>query len=585
MSDRPADKPSYEELERDLLVQRQRCKAIRAGARDGLWEWDIKRDTLTLSDRWCEMLGYTAAEIGSSSAAWFSLVDPRDVDRLHFEMDLHLRGVTPSMEVEYRMHHRDGHEIWMFVRGVALREDDKPVRMAGSQTDVTDLKRKEENYFQGTFYDSLTSLANRSLFLDRLAFLVNRGKRGSGHPFVVLLLDIDRFKVLNQRFGQSACDALLVAVARRLERHIGASNTIARIGGDEFGLIIDGAEKLVVGIHEAERMIAELKEPIDIGIEEVELTLSVGAVFNDGHYASADDVLRDAGSAMYRAQSKGGDRFEIFDERMNLEAVALLKIESALRRGIADNQFKLYYQPIIDLADGAIAGCEALLRWEHPEHGLVMPDEFIGVAEHSGLIVPLGEWVVHEACRQSRAWQDDGLDPHSIAVNISARQFAVGNVEQLVQEALDAYSLPGSSLQVELTETVVMEEPEGALQIIRALEAMGVQLVMDDFGTGYSSLAYLKKFRFGSLKIDRSFVQDMTEDAETAALVAAVIGLSHSFRSECVGEGVETAEQLSYLRLLNCDKAQGFLFSRPLPADDFAELLRTGIKGWHSLLF
>ncbi len=571
--------------EKALGQSEQRYAAAVKGANDGIWDWDLVSDTVYYSARFCELLGYEEGDLGDSPKNWFSKVHPDDIEHLRLEIDLHLRQVTPRLKVEYRMQHRSGGYVWMLTRGVANFEEGHAVRMAGSQTDISDRKAGEERALQGTFYDRLTGLANRLLFLDRLGFLIRRAEKNGDYGFAILFIDLDRFKLLNESYGHALGDALLADVGKRLSKVIGTGDTLARLGGDEFGVILDGVTDPGACLYQAQLLLDAFSEPFIIGGDAAHLTASIGIALNDGRYGRSDDLLRDADTAMYRAKKKGRARYEVFDEQMHHEAVAFMRVEADLKRALYASEFELFYQPIIDLSDGSIAGSEALVRWNHPERGLVMPGEFIPIAEESGLIVPLGEWIMFEACRQCRHWLDQGLEPGMVSVNLSAHQLKSGKVQELVEGALSQAGLDGRRVQIELTESAVMEDPEGAIQVFRDIEKLGVSFGVDDFGTGYSSLAYLKSFRFGALKIDRSFIQDITTDAENAALVAAVIGLSHSFRAKCVGEGVETAEQLSYLRLLRCDQAQGYLFSRPVPAAVFEETLRSGVQGWHQLLF
>lgn len=579
------DVSSEIEHERVLSESEQRYVLALLGANDGIWDWDLRSGAVYYSARFCELLGYPAGGLGDTPDSWFDKVHPEDIDALRVEIDLHLKRVTPRLRVEYRVRHRDGHYLWMLTRGVAVFEGDEATRMAGSQTDISERKADEERILQGALYDRLTGLANRSLFLDRMGFLIRRARKSEGHGFTVLFIDVDRFKTVNEGYGHIEGDVLLAEIGKRLSTVISTGDTLARLGGDEFGIVLDGVSEVASAAHTAGRALAALDEPFHVQGEPVTLTASIGVAVNDGRYERSDDLLRDADTAMYRAKQKGRARYEVFDEAMHHQATAILRTETELRRGVTAGEFELFYQPIIDLTDGSIAGSEALVRWNHPERGLVAPGEFIPVAEESGLIVPLGEWIMNEACRQCQTWVDAGLEPGSVSVNLSARQFKSGSINELIGTALERSGLEGRRLHVELTESAVMDEPEQAIAIFREMERSGVRFVVDDFGTGYSSLSYLKRFRFGSLKIDRSFVQDLATDAENAALVAAVIALSHSFRSTCVGEGVETTDQLSYLRVLKCDLAQGYLFSRPVPAPEFEEMLRSGVKGWHRLLF
>ncbi len=565
-----------ERLERDaqLAASEERYRTAIEGAKDGIWDWDLTDDAVFFSARWKRILGYEDDEIGTSPDEWLGRVHPEDIEGLRFEIDLHLQGVTPHLEHEYRLQHKDGSWRWVLTRGVAVRADGVAVRIAGSQTDITERKQAEDRLVHDALYDHLTTLANRSLFLDRVGFLSARARRSPAYTFAVLVIDVDRFKLINETRGQSVGDEVLVETARRLAQAARGSDTVARLGADEFGVLMDGLDDFTEASHAAEEILEALRDPIETADgEPLAVTGSVGIAVSTGESCVGDEILRNADIAMHRAKAAGGNRYEVFDAWMHQEAITHARTERELRRAIDSGQLELHYQPIVSMDDGVIRGAEALVRWRHPEQGLLFPGAFIPVAEESGLIAPLGEWVMREACRQNATWRAEGLPAISISVNLSAHQFRSATLKPLVRSALEDVALPGDALTVELTESVVMSDPEEAMAVIADLEELGVSLAMDDFGTGYSSLGYLKRFRFGSLKIDRSFIQDVDEDAQSASLVAAVIGLSHSFRARAVGEGVETVDQLSYLRLLRCDMAQGYLFSRPVPAADFAQLL------------
>jgi diguanylate cyclase (GGDEF)-like protein len=434
-------------------------------------------------------------------------------------------------------------------------------RMGGSTTDITRFKLTEEQLQHDAFHDTLTGLANRALFTDRLARAVQRTKTDRTYCFAVLFLDLDRFKVVNDSLGHEAGDHLLVETARRLESCIRDQDTVARLGGDEFTILIEEADDPTEATRVAERIQKAIKKPFVLGGQEAFTTASIGIAFSQTGYDNPNDILRDADIAMYRAKMAGKARHEVFDHRMHAKAVELLQLESDLRRSIQREELEVHYQPIVVLESGEISGFEALVRWRHPQRGLMSPGEFLPIAEETGLIIPMGWWILREACRQTRTWQKRFPDKSNltVSVNLSPKHLSQPDVVQQIEQALKVTSLPPKTLKLEITEGAIMED--SAIEPLEKLKALKVDLHLDDFGTGYSSLRYLHKFPIDASKIDRSFIAKVVEDAETQQIVKAMVTLSHALGMKVVAEGVETADQAAYLRDLDCEYGQGFLYS------------------------
>ena len=433
-------------------------------------------------------------------------------------------------------------------------------------------KKAEERLAYLAQYDSLTGLANRALFQDRLQQSVARAER-SGGLLALVFIDLDRFKAVNDTFGHDCGDALLREVAARIKGRVRESDTVARLGGDEFALILENVSETEDAARVARDVQQRLLEPIDLAGYEIPVPASIGIALWPA--SGNEKLLKDADAAMYRAKRQGGNRYQFYTEEMNRQATARLALERDLRIALDDEQFELFYQPQVDLSTGNVAGAEALLRWRHPGRGLVSPGEFVPILEDMRLIVPVGRWVLGAACRQGRVWRQEGLPPVRISVNLSAQQFGRGELTDDVARALAEGLLDPELLELEITESLLMEDPETALQTLARLKAdLGdVGLSIDDFGTGYSSLYRLKALPVQRLKIDRSFVKDLPDDPGDVAITAAVIRLAHDLGLGVVAEGVETAEQLDFLRNLGCDEAQGFFFGKAVPAEDFAALL------------
>jgi diguanylate cyclase (GGDEF)-like protein len=445
-------------------------------------------------------------------------------------------------------------------------------------TDVTQRKRTEEQLLHDAFHDALTGLPNRALFMDRLEVLLAKSQgrqRKSEHLFAVLFLDLDRFKVVNDGLGHVAGDRLLVAIARRLEECLRPGDSVARLGGDEFTVLLDDVASTADALRIADRIQEELSRPFELAGQEVFTTASIGVAFGGKGYREADELLRDVDTAMYRAKALGKARAEVFDEAMRARAVEILQLETQLRRALERRELRLYYQPIVRLQTGEIDAMEALVRWESPERGLVPIGEFLPVAEESGLIVPIGEWVIGEACRQLRAW-DDLLCPQrplAVNINISGREFIQPDLVACLREALEETGLDPARVRIEITESVIMDDAMAAQATLDRLSDLGVKLHMDDFGTGYSSMSHLRDFRLDALKIDRSFVSHIGPGGEHAEIVRTIVALGHNLGLEVVAEGVETAEQALLLRSLGCEYGQGFHFAKPLPAEAARTLL------------
>ncbi len=543
------------------------------GANDGIWDWDLQTGRIYYSPRWKAMLGWDDDGIGESPAEWFDAVHPDDLARVRAGVDDALAGRKAHFEEEYRIRHRDGSFRWVLGRGFALRgPDGVAYRMAGAQTDVTDRRA----------FDPLTGLPNRALFVEHLEAAMNRARRRHGYLFAVLFLDLDRFKLINDSLGHLAGDLLLTALAKRLASCVRPDDVVGRFGGDEFAVLLDNVAGPEDGTRVAERILASLREPVDLKGSDAAVSASIGIAFSATGYEAADELLRDADTAMYRAKALGRDRYEVFDEAMRRRVLGLLQLEGDLRRAMERGELVVHYQPIVSLRDGRLLGFEALLRWQSAQRGLVRPVEFIDVAEDSGLIVPIGEWVLHEACRQLVSWRARFPERRGLTVNVncSARYLTRSDVAERFEQVLGATGLEPAALTLEITESALIEASDPLDRFFARLKELGVGLTLDDFGTGYSSLTYLHRFPLDALKVDRTFVARLGDGSEDGrAFVRSIVALARSLRMGVIAEGVETLGQVVQLRGLDVETAQGFFFAEALDAAS-AEALIAGVPPW-----
>jgi len=444
--------------------------------------------------------------------------------------------------------------------------------------DITERKAAEQQLLHDAFHDGLTGLFNRSLFINRLSHSLEIHRRRDTYAFAVLFLDMDRFKIVNDSLGHLLGDQLLIAVARRLEECLRPGDTVARLGGDEFSMLLDDITGLADATRVAQRIMETMSEPFALEGHEVYATTSIGIACSTTGYTRPQDMLRDADTAMYRAKALGRARCEVFGQEMHAHALNLLQLEMDLRRAIERDEFEVYYQPIIALGDRRIAGFEALARWRHPDRGLILPEEFIPLAEETGLIIAIDRRIMRQACLQVAEWhrrhpRHRGL---SLSANVSSRQFLQPELIDFIQQTLEETGLEAGDLKLEITESVVMSNPENTVSMLLKLKALDVRLQIDDFGTGYSSLSYLQRFHIDSLKIDRSFIHHLGNDEESLEIVRTIVSLAHNLHMEVLAEGVETEEQLDLLRDLKCEYAQGFYFSHPVPAEQIDAMLEKG---------
>jgi diguanylate cyclase (GGDEF)-like protein/PAS domain S-box-containing protein len=519
-----------------------------------------------------------ALAVGRTDFDFFA--DEHAAQALRDEQEI-IRTGQPLVNVEEKETRADGDVRWVSTTKLPLRDrTGNIIGTFGISRDITARKQVEEQLQRQAFYDPLTDLPNRALFLDRLQHLFHRASRALGKPlFAVLYLDLDRFKAVNDSLGHQAGDELLVGTARRLERCVRPGDTLARMGGDEFTLLLEQINGEADATGVAERIHEELRAPIEVRGHEVFTSVSVGIALSSAGFERPEDMLRDADTAMYRAKAAGRARHQVFGGDMHQRAVSSLRLETDLRRALERSEIVPYYQPIVDFDSGAVLGFEALARWRHPKLGLLTPDLFVPVAEETGLIEPIGDWMLGEACAQVREWQrkHPRWSKLGMAVNVSARQLSHGRVAAEVERVLGATGLDPSSLTLEITESALIHDVNVGVGLVQRLHAMSVGLHLDDFGTGYSSLAYLPSFPVHALKIDRSFVIQMDRAPQQAAIVKAIVSLAHNLGMEVVAEGVETRAQVDALRALRCRRGQGFLFSKPLPAQEAERLLIGGL--------
>jgi len=567
------DISAFKQYERLLRVSEQLYRALFEHSPDAVFSFDLQGHFVDLNPA-CERLsGFDADEL--LGKRFFETVGvPEFFDDVQERFQKTLQGESQTFETVVQS--KRGLRVSLQVTTVPIVVEGHISGVSGMAKDITERKRAEEQLAHLAFHDPLTGLCNRSLFMSRLEQALVRSDP-SQPSLAVLYLDLDDFKIVNDSLGHRAGDALLIEAARRLQNCVRKADTVARLGGDEFTILLEDTEDTVDAIRVAERILRDLRAPYIIDGHKVVVTPSVGVVMgNQGQ--DAKELLRYADIAMYQAKQKGKARYEAFTPVMYSLMLSRLQRETDLRRAVEKGEFTLRYQPIISLQAGKITGIEALIRWEDPERGVISPAEFIPLAEETGLILPIGHWVLEKACRQARLW----LAHHPelvVSVNLSARQFQEPFLADHIGRILKETGLPPGNLQLEITETVLMQDAETTHDTLQELKGLGIQLAMDDFGTGYSSLSYLKRFPIDVLKIDRSFTNGLGLSSEDNALVQTVIHLAQALHLTVTGEGVETQEQRDLLRSMGCDRGQGYLFARPLHNSEAEELIR-GHRDW-----
>ncbi|MET4632137.1 EAL domain-containing protein [Kaistia sp. UC242_56] len=545
------------------------------GAGDIVWDWDVARDRIYTGSDAEDLLGLKHGALEGPARDWLDVLHPSDRDRFKATLDAVIEQRRGRIAQDFRLRAEDGHYRWFHLRArPVLGSDGEVTRCVGTLADVTEERTAEERLLHDAVHDNLTGLPNRELFMDRLASAVTRTQaEGAARPSV-FVLDIDRFKQVNDGFGLSVGDSILLTIARRLTRLLKPQDTLARISGDQFAflLISESEPERIAGFADSVRR--TLRAPISFGDKEIFLTASIGIAMHDSKQSEAAEIVKDAEIGMYYAKRLGGDRIEAFRPALRQHGADTLTLEADLRRAIGREEIKVLYQPIVRLEDRTIAGFEALVRWDHPQHGRIPPAEFIPLAERNGLIIPLGLFVLERAAKQLSDWQEQlGRDvPLFVSVNISSRQLLRHDLINDVKSVLSRSAVTRGSLKLELTESLVMENPEYAAQVLTRIRELGAGLSLDDFGTGYSSLSYLQRFPFETLKIDQSFVRGPSAK-QKRVILRAIIGLAHELEMDVVAEGAETEDDALDLYDLGCEFAQGFLFGQPMTAPEAGKLI------------
>ena len=571
--------------------QRRLSNAQRIGEM-GDWEWDVRQDMVLASEQALRIFSHEHNTLQQSTGQFLSTVHPDDLVRVRGACE-HAIARGDGFAIDHRIVASDGsvRHVRQQVEVIDRDEADRVLRLAGAVHDITRRKADEEQIRHLAYYDPLTGLPNRLLFTEQLQHALAHAERNA-QQVAIMFIDLDHFKRVNDTLGHGAGDELLRVVSARLATTLRGQdvvgraepaidgNSIARLGGDEFIVMLNGVHRPADAASAARRLVAALSEPITVQCTEIFVGSSVGIAMYPDDGTDIDTLLMNADTAMYRAKEAGRGGFQFYDRSMNARARDRLMMESQLRRALDRGEFVLYYQPRADVASGRIVGAEALIRWRHPERGLVQPQEFIPLVEDSGLVIPIGEWAIGETCRQLAAWQAAGMRVVPVAVNLASTHLRERGLPELVAQAIACHGLRARLLEIEVTESILLAEPELSLEIAMKLDEMGVRLSIDDFGTGYSSLSYLKRLPIHALKIDRSFVRDLASDPDDAAIITAIIAMAHSLKLKVVAEGVETEAQLAFLNARQCDEYQGFLLRRPMMPDDFAELLQAKRPVW-----
>lgn len=564
-------KQQYDDLrirETELKRSEERYRLIIEGVNDGVWDWDGKEGKVFMSQRCKTLLGYGDNDRKNNLDAWIEMLN-NDAERFSkFITESLSEPQKKHFQIKYRTREKNGKYKWLLTKGKAIwNTEGIPVRMAGSVTDITEQKLTEEKIHNMAYFDALTGLPNRVLFMDRLSVAIDSAQR-KNRMVAIYFLDLDNFKTVNDTLGHSFGDELLSTVSRQLKMKMRKSDTIARLGGDEFIMIQSNVKELEEVTQVALRIKGIFQQPWILDGHEFYVTASIGiSVYpNDG--TAIDVLMKNADAAMYRAKETGKNNFQLFTSELNSRIIEKLTMENSLRKAVERNEMILYYQPQIDLKTGEITSVEALIRWQHPEMGLITPAKFIPLAEESGLIIPIGEWVMRTACKQNILWHEQGYTELCMSVNLSAKQFQQRNLVDMLRGVLDETGMKPEWLELEITESIVMKDLDYTIPLLHKIKEMGVGISLNDFGTGYSSLNYLKRLPITNLKIGKSFVNDITAGTNEAVIARTLISLAHDMKLKVTAEGVETAEQLKFLENEDCDLVQGHLLSLPKPADE-----------------
>lgn len=562
--------------QRELQGMQAAHRLVLAAANDGIWEWELSSDRVSYSSRWKAIVGLTDEDVSDGPETWYSRVHVDDIEGLRADLQAHLDGKRAVHEFEHRIRHRSGAFVWVKSRGLAMRDDwGRPTRLAGSLTDIHRRKQAEAELHHSARRDVLTGLATRRVLVEHLDNCVERARAEPDWGYALLFMNLDRFRVVNESIGAEQGDRILSELAERLELCCEEARIICRYGGDEFAILLAGLDDLGAAKLAAQAIHDSLRRPFDLDGNAVFASVSIGVATSAQKYERPAGILRDVALATRNAKRASDSGTAVFEPEMRRAAVSTHRLQNALRLAVQREEFIVYYQPIVSLATRQISGFEALVRWQHPTRGLVGPMEFIPAAEETGLVLPMGRLVLEEACKQMAVWRSEEPKAKNmtISVNLSGLQLSSPGLIDEIERVLDDARLDPSALKLELTESTLIDEPELAVKMLDRLRERGVRIYIDDFGTGYASLSYLHRFAIDGIKIDKSFVSAIAGPSAQTAIVASIVGLAHNLGVGVVAEGVEEESQAKVLRRLACSEAQGYLFSRPVPADEARQLI------------
>ena len=545
--------------------QRQRFDLVVRGAGDGIWDWRLTDDSVYFSPRWRELLGYQPEDRFSAMDDWLALVHPEDSEMVKRELRNHVEGISLAFQVECRLRHKSQSYRWFLIRGTSQRDPyGHTTRMAGSLTDISERK----------LTDPMTGLPNRIVLYDRINQAIVKTRRRKSSSFGIILLQIDRYETMREAYGQSFCDNVQRVVAQRIVGILRMTDTLTIMSDTTMCILVDVMREDVDLVRVAQRVRGAAEEPVSLGEESVMLTLSIGMAQGSTHHVGADELIKDATAALNKARQSGAGHEAVFDPDMQRRARDRLRIEADLHQALRRDELHVFWQPIVELGPNRLAGFEALLRWQHPTRGLISPLEFIPVAEESGLIVPIGKFVLREALRQGKAWHEAGAHRDLfVSVNVSSRQLDSPDLVEAVTAALGEHPVPAGCLHIEITESAVMRDVARSQDVLKQLKALGCHMALDDFGTGYSSLSLLQRLPLDYVKIDRSFIAAMSGEFAGESMVGAIVQIAKILHLTVIAEGIEAEADELRLRALGCQFGQGYRYGKPLPAPQWQDVL------------